>query len=101
MNIDYYKINSIINNLSKKRYELKNKLDDVFANSNKFLEEIFYDVKKYSKIFSIDTRIPNDIKFILTRQLKGFRGKVFNQLTFSFKLAYINQIKKSTISSYL
>lgn len=94
MNVDYYKINSIVNNLSKKRSELKNKLDDIFTNNNKFLEEIFADVKKYSKIFGIDTRIPNDIKFILTRQLKGFSGKVLNQLTFSFKLAYINQIQK-------
>lgn len=94
MNIDYYKINSIVNDLSKKRSELKNKLDDIFANSNNFLEEIFNDVKKYSKIFGIDNRIPDDIRFILTRQLKGFSGKVLNQLTFSFKLAYINQIRK-------
>ncbi len=94
MNIDYYKINSIVNDLSKKRSDLKKKLDDIFANSNNFLEEIFEDVKKYTSIFGIADRIPNDVKFILTRQLKGFSGKVLNQLTFSFKLAYIKQIKK-------
>ena len=93
MNIDYYKINSIVNDLTKKRTDLKKKLDDIFANSNNFLEEIFEDVKKYTSIFGISDRIPNDVKFILTRQLKGFSGKVLNQLTFSFKLAYIRQIK--------
>lgn len=93
MNIDYYKINSIVNDLTKKRTDLKKKLDDIFANSNNFIEEIFEDVKKYTSIFGISDRIPNDVKFILTRQLKGFSGKVLNQLTFSFKLAYIRQIK--------
>ncbi len=94
MNIDYHKINSIVNELAKKKKDLKKQLDEIFASNNHFLEDIFNDVKKYSKIFGIDNRIPNDIKFILTRKLKGFSGKVLNQLTFSFKLAYINQIKK-------
>lgn len=94
MNIDYHKINSIVNELAKKKKDLKKQLDEIFASNNDFLEDIFNDVKKYSKIFGIDNRIPNDIKFILTRKLKGFSGKVLNQLTFSFKLAYINQIKK-------
>lgn len=94
MNIDYYKINSILESLTKRRSNLQNILDDVFANNNSYLEEIYNDVIKYATILGISERIPKDIKFILTRKLKGFSGKVLNQLTFSFKLAYINQINK-------
>ena len=94
MNVDYYQIKSIISQLTKKRSELKGKIDEVFANNNIFLEEIFDDIKNYAAIFGIENRIPNNINFVLTHKLKNFSGKVLNQLTFSFKLAYIKQIRK-------
>ena len=96
LGIDISKIDKIIRQLNNKRNSINNQIKNRLTFNNNQLKEYYDIVYKYSKELGIEEYISdNSPKYILTNKLKGLSGRVLAQMSFVFKLSYIQAIKNT------
>lgn len=79
----------------KAKKELVERMNEKLAN-NEAVEFLYNIIKKYAKELGVSYYIGDAPKYVMTRELKSYSGKVLFHITFIFKLAYISLIKKYT-----
>ena len=94
VNINEKQIDKIIGQLTRRKQKLVEQLQDILSDNNKYLGAIYETIKKYSKELDIEEYINDNQKFVLTNQLKGKTGRILTQMSFTFKIAYVMEIKK-------
>ena len=96
LGIDISQIDKIIRQLNNKRNSINNKIKNRLTFNNNQLKEYYDIVYKYCKELGIEGYISdNSPKYILTNKLKGLSGRVLAQMSFVFKLSYIQAIKNT------
>ena len=96
LGIDISQIDKIIRQLNNKRNSINNQIKNRLTFNNNQLKEYYDIVYKYCKELGIEGYISdNSPKYILTNKLKGLSGRVLAQMSFVFKLSYIQAIKNT------
>ena len=96
LGIDISQIDKIIRQLNNKRNSINSQIKNRLTFNNNQLKEYYDIVYKYSKELGIEGYISdNSPKYILTNKLKGLSGRVLAQMSFVFKLSYIQAIKNT------
>lgn len=94
VNINEKQIDKIIGQLVRRRQKLINELHNVLSDDNQYLVSMYDTIKKYSEELGIEEYIKDNNSFVLTNQLKGKTGRILTQMSFTFKLAYLIEIKR-------
>lgn len=96
MGIDVTQIDKIIRQLNYKRNSINNQIKNRLTFNNSQLKKYYDIVYAYSKELGIEEYISDKSpKYILTNKLKGLSGRVLAQMSFVFKLSYIQAIKNT------
>lgn len=93
VNINEKQIDKIIGQLTRRKQKLMNELHDILSENNVYLNSIYNTIKKYAKELKFDEYIGDSPKFVLTNKLKGKTGRILTHMAFSFKIAYLLEIK--------
>ena len=94
VNINEKQIDKIIGQLTRRKQKLVEELHAVLSNNNKYLVSIYETIEKYAKELEFDKYIKDNQNFVLTNQLKGKTGRILTQMAFTFKIAYVLEIKR-------
>lgn len=94
VNINERQMDKIIGQLTRRKQKLINELHNILSENNGYLASIYDTIKKYAKELKFDEYIGDSSKFVLTNKLKGKTGRILTQMAFSFKIAYLLEIKK-------
>ena len=93
VNINESQMDKIIGQLTRRKQKLMNELHEILSENNKYLNAIYNTIKKYAKELNFDEYIGDSPKFVLTNKLKGKTGRILTHMAFSFKMAYLLEIK--------
>ena len=94
VNINEKQIDKIIGQLTRRKQKLVEDLHNVLSDNNKYLVSIYETIEKYAKELDFDKYIKDNQNFVLTNQLKGKTGRILTQMAFTFKIAYVLEIKR-------
>lgn len=94
VNINEKQIDKIIGQLTRRKQKLVEELHEILSDNNKYLGSIYETIKKYAKELDIERYIKDNQKFVLTNQLKGKTGRILTQMSFTFKISYVTEIRK-------
>lgn len=94
VNINEKQIDKIIGQLTRRKQKLVEDLHAVLSDNNKYLVSIYETIEKYAKELDFDKYIKDNQNFVLTNQLKGKTGRILTQMAFTFKIAYVLEIKR-------
>ncbi len=93
VNINEKQMDKIIGQLTRRKQKLMNELHNILSENNMYLNSIYNTIKKYAKELKFDEYIGDSSKFVLTNKLKGKTGRILTHMSFSFKIAYLLEIK--------
>ena len=94
VNINEKQIDKIIGQLTRRKQKLVQDLHAVLSDDNRYLVSIYETIKKYAKELKFEEYIKDKNNFVLTNQLKGKTGRILTQMAFTFKIAYLKEIKE-------
>ena len=97
INIDYISTGRIIEQLKKRRSDLKAMITNYVRLDNDIVGRLHFLISTYARELGIDERYVSPSKdYIFTSDLKSLSGTIFHKIVFSFKLAYIHIIFEYT-----
>lgn len=95
INIDYFSVDRMIENLKIKRKKLLHEIDVQTKSRYEIITDLHTYISSYSKELGIDEKYVRSNKdYIFTSDLKSLSGAIFHKLVFSFKLGYIKILEK-------
>lgn len=93
VNINEKQIDKIIGQLTRRKQKLMSELHAILSEDNIYLMSIYKTIKKYAKELKFDEYIGDNPSFVLTNKLKGKTGRILTHMSFTFKMAYLQEIK--------
>lgn len=90
----YLKIEEIKDNLKKQLTEIKRQISDKTRSNNSVVNSLYSNVIKYAKELGVDDDGSMNLNYLFTTNMKILSGALLHKTVFSFRLAYISEIKK-------
>lgn len=90
----YLKIEEIKENLKKQLTEIKRQISDKTRSNNSVVNSLYSNVIKYAKELGVDDDSSMNLNYLFTTNMKILSGALLHKTVFSFRLAYILEIKK-------
>ena len=90
----YLKIEEIKENLKKQLIEIKRQISDKTRSNNSVVNSLYSNVIKYAKELGVDDDGSMNLNYLFTTNMKILSGALLHKTVFSFRLAYILEIKK-------
>jgi len=94
VNIDYFSVERMIENLKDKRKKINLEIDSETKSKYQIITDLHNFISSYSKELEIDEKYVLPTKdYIFTSDLKSLSGAIFHKIVFSFKLAYVKVLE--------
>ena len=90
----YLKIEEIKENLKKQLTDIKKQISDKTRSNNSVANSLYANVIKYARELGVDEDGSMNLNYLFTTNMKILSGALLHKTVFSFRLAYILEIKK-------
>lgn len=90
----YVKIEEIKNNLKKQLAQIKKQISEKTRNNNSVVGSIYSNVIKYANELGVGDETSMNLNYLFTSNMKILSGALLHKTVFSFRLAYILEIKR-------
>lgn len=90
----YVKIEEIKDNLKKQLFEIKQQIYEKTRSNNKVVGSLYANVIKYADELGVRDESLTNLNYLFTTNMKILSGALLHKTVFSFRLAYILEVKK-------
>lgn len=90
----YVKIEEIKENLKRQLFEVKQHISEKTRSNNKVVGSLYGNVIKYADELGVRDESLMNLNYLFTTNLKILSGALLHKTVFSFRLAYILEVKK-------
>lgn len=90
----YVKIEGIKNHLKEQLVQIKKQISDKTRKSNDVVSSLYSTVVRYANELGIGNESSMNLNYLFTSNMKILSGALLHKTVFSFRLAYIQEIKK-------
>lgn len=90
----YVKIEEIKENLKSQLQQVRKQISDKTRSNNEIVGSLYANVIKYAEGLGVGGRSSMNLNYLFTTNLKILTGALLHKTVFSFRLAYILEVKK-------